>query len=309
MAAPPVSSARMGALWHVKRPLGHWMAAPPVSSARMGALWHVKRPLGRWMAAPLLAVALCLLVAGPVSAADSSDDVVISVGESDSLGLVRTAQSDGTDTEPVADRRLVGRESGERVDAVVIALWTIAAVMTVLLGIFLWHTSPRRRARLAGVSAELFDEADTDSELAGRQPAALSTAKDLVTGVWERVLAWSGSRGAPAHDAESFDADSEQESMEQSEQEFVGQSEDESAVWKFGEQESTKQSEREFVGQSEDESAVWKFGEQESTERSEREFVGAVRGRVGGVEVRRAGRRGAFGLDLRPWPRVSMLTR
>ena len=88
----------------------------------------------------------------------------MSAGQSDALRVVSTAQSE-LDTDP--DRRLVDRESSERVDAVVIALWTIAVVMTVLLAIFLWHTSPRRRMRLAGNgSAELSGEADGDSESA-----------------------------------------------------------------------------------------------------------------------------------------------
>ena len=103
---------------------------------------------------------LCLVAAGPAAGADGRDEVVVDVGQSGLLGLVDTAQSDGgTETQTGTDRRLVERESGQRVDAVVIALWAIAGVMTVLLGIFLWHTSPRRRMRLAaGPSAELFDD-------------------------------------------------------------------------------------------------------------------------------------------------------
>ncbi|MYB27660.1 MAG: hypothetical protein F4X38_00830 [Acidimicrobiaceae bacterium] len=191
------------------------------------------------MAAPLLAVTLCLLAAGPAVAADGGDEVVISVGQSDSLGVVSTAQSDGTDTEPGPDRRLVGRESGERVDAVVIALWTIAGVMTVLLGIFLWHTSPRRRLRLAGGSAELFDEAEDDPEAAGREPGedsgdAYSAARDFAGRVWERILAWKRSWGARPHGAGSADDGSEQESG--------GDSEDESAVWKFDEKDGEERS-------------------------------------------------------------------
>ena len=76
--------------------------------------------------------------------------MVVSADQPGSLGLVSTAQSDvEPDPEDGTDRRLVGRESSERVDAIVIALWSIAAGMTVMLGIFLWHTSPRRRLRLA----------------------------------------------------------------------------------------------------------------------------------------------------------------
>ena len=108
--------------------------------------------MGRaWFAAPLLAVALFVVSAASASAADEGDSpMVVSADQSGSLGLVSTAQSDvEADLEDGTDRRLVGRESSERVDAIVIALWSIAAGMTVMLGIFLWHTSPRRRLRLA----------------------------------------------------------------------------------------------------------------------------------------------------------------
>ena len=108
--------------------------------------------MGRaWFAAPLLAVALFVVSAASASAADEGDSpMVVSADQSGSLGLVSTAQSDvEADPEDGTDRRLVGRESSERVDAIVIALWSIAAGMTVMLGIFLWHTSPRRRLRLA----------------------------------------------------------------------------------------------------------------------------------------------------------------
>ena len=104
-----------------------------------------------WFAAPLLAVVLFVVAAASASAADEGDaPMVVSADQSGALGVVSTAQSDvDTDPEDDTDRRLVGRESSERVDAVVIALWSIAAGMTVMLGIFLWHTSPRRRLRLA----------------------------------------------------------------------------------------------------------------------------------------------------------------
>ena len=192
------------------------------------------------MTAPLLAVTVCLLAAGPAVAADDGAEVVISVGQSDSLGVVSTAQSDGgTDADSGPDRRLVGRESGERVDAVVIALWTIAGVMTVLLGIFLWHTSPRRRLRLAGASAELFDEAAEDPEAAGREPGedsgdGHSAARDFAERVWERILGWTHSWRARPHGAVSADDGSEHESG--------GVSEDESAVWKFDEKDGEERS-------------------------------------------------------------------
>ncbi len=47
------------------------------------------------------------------------------------------------------ERRLIQRSSSERIDGVVIALFSIAGALTVMLGFFLWHTSPRRRLRLA----------------------------------------------------------------------------------------------------------------------------------------------------------------
>lgn len=123
------------------------------------------------MTVPLLAVALCLSVAAPASAADGTDETEVSADQSDTLRVVRSAQSEvDTDPDSGSDQRLVDRDSSERIDAVVVALWTIAAVMTVLLGVFLWHTSPRRRLRLAvGGSAGLSDEDGGDSESAARE--------------------------------------------------------------------------------------------------------------------------------------------
>ena len=217
------------------------------------------------MTAALLAVALCLLAAGPASAADDRV-VVVSGGQSDSPGVVGTAQSDGgTDTEPGTDRRLVERESSERVDAVVIALWTIAGVMTVLLGVFLWHTSPRRRLRLAGASAELFDGAEEDSEVDGGEPGDDSGArglglavKDFVVTVWERMVAWTRSRVAQSHVAEAAQ-DAEAAHVAEAARDAEA-AQDAEAVGDGSEQES--------VGDSEDESAVWRFGEKDDGERS-----------------------------------------
>ena len=128
--------------------------------------------LGRaWFAAPLLAAVLVVVVGGPVAAADGGEaPMVVSTDQSGSLGVVSTAQSD-TEIDPESDteRRLVDRETSERVDAVVIALWSIAAGMTVMLVVFLWHTSPRRRLRLARRrSTQLYDsEADLAETAAG----------------------------------------------------------------------------------------------------------------------------------------------
>lgn len=103
------------------------------------------------VAVVLLAVVLLVVVAGPVSA----------TVDGQAPGVVSTAQSDidpspESDTEP----RLVARETSERVDAVVIALWSIAAAMSVMLVLFLWHTSPRRRLRLARRRSIQLDEGE-----------------------------------------------------------------------------------------------------------------------------------------------------
>lgn len=196
------------------------------------------------MTAPLLAVSLCLLAAGPASAADGGDELVVGVGQSDSLGLVKTAQSDGgSDADAGPDRRLVGRESGERVDAVVIALWTIAGVMTVLLGIFLWHTSPRRRLRLAGPSAELFDgteggvgpSEDVSSEDVASEDESREdpSGGDIGRKVREALLRLR-SRVAPQQVSVS--------AVDESQPESDGDSEDESAVWRFGEEDGGERS-------------------------------------------------------------------
>ncbi len=107
------------------------------------------RCLRTLIAAPVLAVALLVVVVGSASATGEDDPpVVVSADQPGSLGMVSTAQSE-VETNPETEPRLVGRESSSRVDAVVISLWSIAAGMTVMLGLFLWHTSPRRRLRLA----------------------------------------------------------------------------------------------------------------------------------------------------------------
>ena len=143
---------------------------------------------------------------------------------------IRDRSDGGADTEPGTDRRLVERESGERVDAVVIALWTIAGAMTVLLGIFLWHTSPRRRLRLAGASAELFDGAEGSAERSedesasdeshGDSPGSGSGAR-----VGDRILRWLSWVMGRREDSESGEDDSRPDP--------VGASDDESAVWRF----------------------------------------------------------------------------
>ena len=113
--------------------------------------------------ASLLAVALCLLSAGPAWAADGVP--AAAVDQSDSPSVVVVAQEGGSDEDSDTGLRLIDRQSTTRVDAVVIALWSIAGGMTVMLAVFLWHTSPRRRLRLARTrSAHLAEEAEEDAE-------------------------------------------------------------------------------------------------------------------------------------------------
>ncbi len=166
-------------------------------------------------AAPLLAGALWLLAVSPLSAADGPDGAVVGADGSDVVRVVNSAQSDvEADPDTGSDRRLVDRASSERIDAVVIALWTIAGVMTVLLGLFLWHTSPRRRLRLAGGGSAGEDSSGGRFEAMARE-----------------AVGWLRSKLASRREAESAGDSSRQESDGGSGGELV----DESAVWKFSE--------------------------------------------------------------------------
>ena len=139
--------------------------------------------MGRaWFAAPLLTVVLFVVAVDSVSAADEGDaPMVVSADQPGALGVVSTAQSDvETDPEDGTDRRLVDRKSSERVDAIVIALWSIAAGMTVMLGIFLWHTSPRRRLRLARRrSTERYEPEAEESEEPAEDAAAVEESEPV----------------------------------------------------------------------------------------------------------------------------------
>ncbi|MCY3649472.1 MAG: hypothetical protein F4Y99_03550 [Acidimicrobiaceae bacterium] len=174
-------------------------------------------------AASLLAVALCLLAASPLSAADGPDGAVVGAEGSDVVRVVSSAQSEvEADPDSGSDRRLVDRESSERIDAVVIALWTIAGVMTVLLGLFLWHTSPRRRLRLAGAG-----------------PAGEDSSRGRFEAMAREALLWLRSKLASRKGSGSAGDSSQQESDgESSESESV----DESAVWKFSEENGEQRS-------------------------------------------------------------------
>ena len=94
------------------------------------------------------------------------------------------AQADGdADPEAEADLRLIRRESSQRVDAAVIALWSIAGIMTVLLGVYVWHTSPRRRLRLARrrMTPIYGESQETDAQPSDLVPEQLpETPSDLV---------------------------------------------------------------------------------------------------------------------------------
>ncbi|MXW93975.1 MAG: hypothetical protein F4110_04245 [Acidimicrobiaceae bacterium] len=191
------------------------------------------------VAAPLLALALSLLAASPVSADDGGDGGVVGAEGSSAVRMVDSVQSEveaDPDSEPA--RRLVDRESSERVNAVVIALWAIAGVMTVLLGLFLWHTSPRRRLRLAvGGSAGLSDEAEGAAEPAGDEPGEDEPGADSSKGRFEAMaraaLVWLRSKLAPRKQLESAGGSSQQESesaTDGSQQASYGESSDGESV-------------------------------------------------------------------------------
>ena len=146
-----------------------------------------------WITALLLAAALCLLAAGRVAAGDS--DSVAVEDQSDSPAVVVVAQEGGSDQESDSGLRLIDRQSTTRVDAVVIALWSIAGGMTVMLAIFLWHTSPRRRLRLARTREALLveqsaepDESELtdESEPSGEPDEAETADEESGQGFWPR---------------------------------------------------------------------------------------------------------------------------
>lgn len=146
------------------------------------------------IAAPVLAGVLLVVAVGPASATGGDDPpVLVSADEPGSLGVVRTAQSE-VEINPETERRLVGRESSERVDSVVIALWSIAAGMTVMLVVFLWHTSPRRRLRLARRrSTELYEAEQKPPEDA----AATESSEEGTVEVPEAVEAEAAEEEVP----------------------------------------------------------------------------------------------------------------
>ena len=93
----------------------------------------------------------------PYAAGESGVGELSGAGES-GVGEPTVAQSDeGTDLSEGTERRSVERQSSDRVGGVVIALFSIAAAMSVMLAVFLWHTSPRRRLRLARARSQTND--------------------------------------------------------------------------------------------------------------------------------------------------------
>ncbi len=85
-------------------------------------------------------------------AASEAPSVPAAPTSEDATGTATTVVAQGGEgSDPLAtpERRVVLRTSSEKVDAVVIALYSIAGGMTVMLGVFVWHTSPRRRLRIS----------------------------------------------------------------------------------------------------------------------------------------------------------------
>ena len=108
-------------------------------------------------------MALSLALPGNAGAGVASAAGEFGVGVASAAGELLVAQGDeGTGLSEGTERRLVERESSERVDGVVVALFSIAGVMTVMLAVFLWHTSPRRRLRLARARSQARDPGNGD---------------------------------------------------------------------------------------------------------------------------------------------------
>ena len=84
-----------------------------------------------------------------VGAAAAQEPVGVPDGVSGPPAVVVAQNGQVSDPSAQPERRVVQSESSGRVDAVVISLYSIAGAMTVMLGVFVWHTSPKRRMRLA----------------------------------------------------------------------------------------------------------------------------------------------------------------
>ncbi len=106
--------------------------------------------LARWLRAfAIVAVALTVVCAALVSVSEGALSAAeVQTEPANDFGAEVSTLDTVIDSDSGNERRLVERRSDQRVDAVVIALWAIAGTMTVLLTFYLWHTSPRRRARL-----------------------------------------------------------------------------------------------------------------------------------------------------------------
>ena len=102
------------------------------------------------------------MLAAAVSPAGAAADGLVAARQQSA----QSAQSDDpSDPAVESERSLVERTTTRSVDAVVIALFSVAGVMTVMLVLFLWHTSPRRRLRMARRrSVELYGTQNDQAE-------------------------------------------------------------------------------------------------------------------------------------------------
>ena len=112
----------------------------------------------RWIGAATLATLMLAVGINPAAVADDglvaarhqSAQSASTVQAVESAQSAQSAQSDDpSDPAVESERSLVERTTTRSVDAVVIALFGVAGAMTVMLALFLWHTSPRRRLRMA----------------------------------------------------------------------------------------------------------------------------------------------------------------
>ena len=171
--------------------------------------------------AALLVAALCLaltLAAGNARLAGGVDGQVavsaqapatqlagVELRSGDASGRLAALEGAQDEVEPGEELQLIARESSTRVDAVVIALWSIAVVMTVLLALFVWHTSPRRRLRLArSRSAMLEAEAASGDD---PEPPSPESAVSGASSDWSEPGLVGGDSGSVGEETPGADAD------------------------------------------------------------------------------------------------------
>ena len=140
--------------------------------------------------------------------APASQPTGVEARSGDASGRLAALEGAQDEVEPGEERQLIARESSTRVDAVVIALWSIAGAMTLLLALFIWHTSPRRRLRLArSRSAMLEAEAASGDDHDPPSPGSGATVGAAPSDGSEPGVAGGGDSGSVGEQTPGADAD------------------------------------------------------------------------------------------------------